>query len=210
MTNAEKLITESKTIAEAHSKPGTFSLLERLQGRSYPKETVEVYLDEAAGYEIEKAELRYVRTDPADAEAIAAVEAEIEELRERAKASRLTFHLEGISSEEYDSVVDAAQEQFPMEYHESRNPLTMALERTPKDNEDRETFFRVHLWAKFIRRVEDAEGNADTEITPELIAQVHNLLPLAGMARLHDAIQKLRMVTNWMDEIQGADFLVKS
>lgn len=209
MTNAEKLIAESKTIAEANSKPGTFSLLDRLQGRSYPKETVDVYLDEEAGYEIQKLEQEIARTAPDDGK-IPELEAKLAELQEQAQASRLTFHLEGISSEEYDSVVEESLELFPVEYHESRNPLTMALERTPKENEDRETYFRIHLWAKFIRRVEDAEGDVDSDITPALIAQVHGLLPLAGMVRLSATVDKLKMVTNWMDEIQGADFLVKS
>lgn len=198
----------ARTIAEEQSKPGTFSFLDRLNGRNYPTEDVEIYLDEAAGHRIQKLQLdRIACTDPEQA---LVIDEQIQHWREKARESRYVMHLEGISTEDYDATVDMAQAEYPIEWRESRNPLTMATERIPVENEDRDQLFRTHLWSKFIRSVEDSSGNVDANITPEFVAVVLGQAPLVAQGKIHEAIQELRMVTNWMDDIQGEDFLAKS
>lgn len=208
MIDAEQTNEEAKAIAVEHSKPGNFSFVERLSGRNYPTEQLDVYLDEAAGYKLMKLELELIAAR--DANQAELIEKQIDYLREKAQDSRYTIHLEGISTEEYDAVVGKAQAEYPIEYRESRNPLTLAAERFAVENDDRDHYFRIHSWAKFIRKIEDAKGNVDENITPELTASILNALPLAGLGRLQVAIDKLRMVTDWMDKLQGDDFLAKS
>lgn len=194
--------------AREASTPGTFSFIDRVVNRDYPTDTVEIYLNENAGLRILKLEQdRAVATDGEQANLI---EKQIEAWREKAKDSRYIFHLEGISSEVYDSVVDAATENFPLEYNEFRNPLTQALVREVKDNPDREVYFRTHLWAKFIRKVEDSEGNVDDNITAEWIAVFANNAPLMAQVKIQASVDLLRMTTDWMDHIQDEDFLAKS
>ena len=194
--------------AEAASKAGSFNFLDRLANRNYPTEDVQVYLDEAAGYRVQA--LAAEIADEADDERLEQLEADLRLAQGEMLASRFVFHLEGISSDEYDDVVDAAREQFPIEYTETRNPLTFALERTPVENEERETFFRAHLWAKFIRSVEAPGGEVDDNITPAWCAQVQGLLPIMGALKIQTAIETLRMTTDWMDRIQDENFLAKS
>lgn len=190
------------------SKPGTFNFLDRLVGRNYPTEDVVVYIDEAEGYEIEKIEK--LLSISKDADKTARLEKALAEHREKAANSRFVFHLEGISTEEYDKTVDAAEEAYPYEYRERTNPLTFAVEREVVADEKRETFFRTHLWAKFIRRVEDPDGNVDENISPAWVAQVSGLLPITGSLKIAQAVEALRMTTEWMDKVQGEDFLAKS
>ena len=212
---------QAKAAATEASTQGKFSFLDRLAGRNYPTEEVVVYLDEAAGYRIgkiedeldaERARLKVLKGD-----ALKETQGKIEKLESElsasiadAEGSRFVFHLEGISTEEYDKVVDAAQKEFPLEYKENRNPLTFAIERSVVPNDEREVFFRYHLQAKFIRRVVDPNGNIDDNITPDWVAQVANLLPVIGQIKLQTAIEKLRMTTDWMDRVQGEDFFPKS
>lgn len=199
---------DARKIAEEHSKPGTFSFLDRLANRNYPTEEVEIFLDEATGHKIEK-----LASDLANAtsdEQAVIIEKQIAALSEKARDSRYIVHMEGISVEEYDATVDAAQELYPTEFKESRHPLTMALERTPVPSEERDIFFRTQLWSKYIRSVEDASGNVDNNITPEWIGVVLNRSPIIAQARIQGGVEQLRMITSWMDEIQGEDFLAKS
>lgn len=208
MTDIEELSENARAVAEKRSKQGTFSFLDRLAGREYPTEDVEIFLDEATGHKIQKLNEDLVNSQ--DAAQSELLEKQIASLSKKAHKSRYIVHLEGIPVEEYDAVVDDAQKQFPLEYKEGRNPLTMAPEREPIPNEDRDVYFRTQLWSKFIRSVEDADGNIDSNITPEWIAVVLGKAPIIAQARIQQGVESLRMVSSWMDEIQGEDFLAKS
>lgn len=221
--NITDISEHAKAVATEASKQGNFNFLDRLTGRNYPTEQVGVYIDESAGYALEKVESDLenararVKLFQKNEKILAEIQKEIshleeqqEAIREAAANSRFVFHLEGISTGDYDKVVDAARDAHPYEYRESRNPLTFALEREVIGTDERDTFFRTHLWAKFIRRVVDPEGNEDTNISPDWVAQVLNLLPAVGQVKIQNAIESLRMTTNWMDRIQGEDFLAKS
>lgn len=214
---------QAKAAATEASKPGKFSFLDRLAGRNYPKDEVVVYLDEEAGYNIQDIEdeldvkRKSVKLFEKDETLLANVKAEISKLeeqleanREKAAQSRFVFHLEGIPTETYDAAIDYSQEQYPLEYREARNPVTFALERSVIENEERDQLFRTHLWAAFIRRVVDPEGNVDDNITPDWVAQLLNLLPVIGQIRIGMGVEKLRMTTDWMDKLQGEDFFPKS
>lgn len=216
---------QAREAATNASKKGTFSFLDRVTGRNYPTDEVVVYLDEAAGYRIgeieaelvDARELQAKLTKTTDKAAKAEVTKEIAKLEEQlvankaeAEKSRFVFHLEGISTDAYDQLVDEAQAQFPLEYRETRNPLTFALEREVIDNEQREIYFRTLLWSRFIKRVVDPEGNVDAEITQVWVARVMGLIPVMGQIRIQQGIEKLRMTTGWMDQIQGEDFFPKS
>ena len=208
MTDIEELSDSAREIAEARSKQGTFSFLDRLAGRDYPTDDVEIFLDEAAGHKIQK--LNEDLANSQNAEQSEILEKQIDALREKARASRYIVHMEGIPVEDYDATVDAAEEEYPIEYNEYHNPLTMKRERDQIPNERRDIFFRTHLWAKFIRSVEDGDGNVDDNITPEWVSVVLGKSPIIAQARIQMAIEKLRMVSAWMDEVQGEDFLAKS
>lgn len=203
----EEQSAAAKLVAVENSKQGTFSFLERIADRNYPTEDVEIFLDEKTGHEIEKLKQTYALAKPEDRDGI---EEKIDALREKARESRYIVHLEGVSTETYDKLVDQTQAEFPLEYNEFRNPVTFKLEREVIENEQREIYFRTHLWALFIRSVSDADGNVDDNISPEWVSAVLGGAPLIAQARINVAVQSLRMVTDWMDELQGEDFFPKS
>lgn len=214
---------QAKAAAQDASKQGTFSFIDRVTNRNYPTDEQVVYLDENVGYRLREIEGErnevMLRTKLfKDNETVLTelgkeltkLEEQRDALREAAADSRFVFHLEGISTKLYDECVDAARAEFPLEYREGRHPLTYALERTVIDNEEREIFFRTLIWSKFIRRVVDPAGNVDENITPEWVGVVLQLLPIIAQIKIADKIEKLRMTTDWMDELQGEDFLAKS
>lgn len=208
MIDTEKMSEEAKARAVEAGKPGTFSFVDRLAGRSYPSEDVVIYLDEAAGHKIET--LLEDRANQKDGEQVNLIDKQIDALREKAAHSRFVVTVQGISNEDYDAVVDAARDEFPYEYRESRHPLTMALQREIIDNPDREQYFRTHSWAKFIRKVVAPDGSVDENITPEWVGVLFNHAPLMALAKIGMAIDRVRMTVEWMDRLQDEDFLAKS
>ena len=199
---------EAKDIAAEASKEGNFNFLARLAGRDYPTEEVEIYIDERAGHLIQKLEEQASITK--DGEQANVIHEQIKFQREKAKNSRYVIHLEGISVEDYDAIVDAATELFPVETKETRNPLTFAPESVVLDSPEREQYFRTALWAKNIRKVVGPDGGADENISQEWVAFFMGHAPIAALAKVNEAVEKLRMVSDWMDRIQTDDFLAKS
>src|SRR5690349_6105667 len=115
---------DPQAAAEAQSQPGTFSFVERLQGRGYPHSTVKVYLDEATAFERNELALRAGTAE--SIEQAKQIEEKIEELDRKLAQSRYLFELHGFSPERYDEVIDEAFEQFPAEYETSINPFSGA------------------------------------------------------------------------------------
>lgn len=199
---------EARARAEEFLKPGKFNFLERLAGRNMPTDEVDIYLDEATAHRIQKLEIKLLKAS--NNKERLSTEKQIDALKEKARESRYTIHLTAISVEDYDELVDMAREQFPIEYTESRNPLTMALERQVVPNDDREVLFRTHYWAKSITKVVNVAGDADEDITPEWVGFFLGHAPLMAMQAVQSGIEGLRMVSGWMDRLQGEDFLAKS
>jgi hypothetical protein len=181
--------------------------MDRLAGRDYPTDEVEIYIDEAAAYRIEKLEEQ--ASNATGGEQANIIHEQIAHQRAKAAASRYVIHLEGISSEQYDACVDAASEQFPVKTETTRNPLTFAPETVVLEDADRDQFFRTLLWSKFIRKVTGPGGGVDSNITPEWIAYFMSHAPIVAVVKVSAAIDKLRMITDWMDRIQTDDFFPK-
>jgi hypothetical protein len=198
----------AKARAQAELTQEKFSFLDALAGREYPTQDVEIFLNEGAAHKIDRLEKDH--TEAWDTEQANLIQNQIDALREKAQASRFIIHLTGIPVDEYDALVDLATEQFPLEYTESRNPLTFALEREVKNNPQREMFFRTHLWAKCITSVSAPGGEVDDNITPEWAATLLGKAPIMALGRIEIAMEELRMVSDWMDRLENEDFLAKS
>ena len=205
--NVTDITEATRLVAVEQGKQGKFNFLDRLNGRNYPTETVEIFLDEEAG--LAAMELQEAIAHEADGEKVNAMQAELEALGAKLAESKYTLSLRGISTEEYDATVDAAREAHPVEFRDVMNPLTFAREREVVESEAREQLFRNLLWAKYIESVTDHEGNVDDDITPELVAVFCLRAPIMAPIKVSEAVEKLRMTTAWMDELQGADFFPK-
>ena len=205
--NVTDITEATRLVAVEQGKQGKFNFLDRLNGRNYPTETVEIYLDEEAG--LAAMELQEAITAEKDGEKVNAMQDELVALGETLAQSKYVLRLRGISTEEYDATVDAVREQYPLEYRDTVNPMTFSREREVVESEAREQLFRNLLWAKYIESVTDHEGNVDDDITPELVAVFCLRAPIMAPIKVSEAVEKLRMTTAWMDELQGADFFPK-
>lgn len=195
-------------VARAQSAQGTFSFIERLQGRNMPKRTVDVWVDEATGRTREGALL--VLADLTDPEDVRVVEEDIARLDAILEESRATFHLTGITNERYDEIIEEADEAFPPIIEEERNPFTGQKERTVVMQPDREALVQRLVWASCIEKVVTSDGSVDENITATWVKRFIDFAPSAAITSVMTAIHELRSATNWMDSIQDSDFLAKS
>lgn len=103
-------MTDVPAIVEAAKAKGTFSVLEVAQGRGYPQDIVTVYTDHVSAYEIHLLEKQIA--DEKDDERVNELDARINELKQKVKASALTFHLRGISPRDIKAIQKAARKEF--------------------------------------------------------------------------------------------------
>lgn len=184
--------------------PQTFSIIDRVTNRNLPTEDVPVYLDEQAAWRLRKVDaLEAKTTDPGD---LAELGAERTKLLERLRASEYTFHLRGVTSDEYDELVDEVNETMPAEMDEFVNPLTNQKVRTEKNEDERLELLNTLLLARSITGITAPDGERDENITTEVVAVLKGKLPVDGVRRVVKAAIDLRMMVEWMDSVTDEDF----
>lgn len=191
-------------IANASTQQGTFNLIERLQGRGYPTEDVVVYLDEKTAWEIAQIDKR-INDEKNDARVNALV-AKREKLVAEVEKSKYTFTLQGMPNEEYDAIVDESRDTFPVETDSSIHPLTGQKQTWEVPNEDRDELFNRLFLAKAIVKVTDAEGGVDDDIDLVKTTFIMKHAPIDAIRRITKKAEDMRMVGEWMSEIETADF----
>lgn len=90
--------------------PETFDVLAVAQGRSYPKDTVHVYMDHEAAHLLHKGEV--LAADLKEGADVDAWDAERKGLIERVKSSAVVFDLQGLSQKAIKAIEDQADAKF--------------------------------------------------------------------------------------------------
>lgn len=195
--------------AEAQSKPGVFSFVERLHGRGFPTSKVKIYLDEETAFERQRLALQLEAGEIAgglkDAKQ---VQEKIDELDAIIAQSAYTFVLSGFSPDRYDDIIDEIYEEFPAEYEVNVNPFSGAREKVEIPNDDRTNLLHAKLWSESITKIIDSSGNEDASgLDVGTAANVRANSPIDARRKIDIRIQELRMGSAWMDTIQDEGFL---
>jgi len=195
-------------LAAATAEPGTFSFIERLRGRNYAKDDVIVYLDEQLGYELNELVVELRTNDDLNAQTTTELEEKIAQKIAELAPHAYTFHLHGISSRDYNNLIDSAANLYPYEYEEETDILGRKT-KTIKENEDRQEYFTGILWLACIESIVAPDSSVASDIGPELIAEMRTSAPIAAVHRINQTVEKLRMATDWIEYTQDEDFLAK-
>lgn len=201
-------------VAEALA-PESFSFAEVVQGRGYPKDTVTLYTDEQTAYDISKiderlAEIKAEQKKILDVEVTAGYQDEVAQLQaKRAEMyatlakSGMVFHLQGISDELRDSLLESAREKVKVEYDRDKNFLTGQVEKREKDSPERDRLYTNMLWAAHITQIVAPDGRVDT--APGLAAaEAVRQMPRAQVVKFAQAVQKLQVASGAF-EAQASD-----
>lgn len=210
-------------IVEKAKKPGTFKIVDVVKNRGYPKDQVDVFLDESVAFqaaeineainsiaqEMDKSgvdkktlnELLKRREDILDAR---------EKLLEEMGESKYVFHLTGISEGKRQDLFDQAVKKYPIKTVNKMNQVTGELEDKEVENIDRDRYFTSLLWEAGISKIVAPDGDEQDGITFEDAEELRRMLPLASLTTITEALEKMRAATALFMMSVNEDFLAKS
>jgi len=209
-----------ESVEEAKSSK-SFSIVNVLAERSYPKTEVSVVLDEATAYEaaLVKEEIEELEKKIGSKHSSAEQKSKLEEMYEQLETlthqmmqSSYTFHIRGISEGKREELSKEARKKYPIEY--DKNSEVSALlgnSNDPKEkpSPERDNLFTDLLWKEHIEKIEDPEGSIQDTIGYNDIKALRTNLPLSALAKINNAIEKVRTSTAVFMMETGEDFLAK-
>lgn len=149
--------------------PKTLDLGAVLAGVAYPKDVVSVYLREDVAYELNKVNEAINRAQLlGEKETLEALEKERDKLIEIGQASRLEFHLTGVSRKVRQAVVDKVDAEFPPEFN-------LLGQRMPNSKAD--DMHANHMWSVHVEKIVAPDGSESIAPSPENIAQFREAAP---------------------------------
>lgn len=161
-----------------------FNFMSFVAGTNYPTDTVTIYQNADAAFQIEKLESQLART--VDSAIVAELENKIAELSLQFKKSRAVITMRGIPYKIEKAFTREADEKFGKE---------------PSD--EKSTWISNSFVAAHIISVEDYNGNKDTtEWTADLIDELFSVLTLEGSNRIKRKSEELTIRTNLFENVE--------
>lgn len=197
----------------------TFSIIDVINERSYPKSTVLISMDEATAYQaaLVKEELDAL-TQSSKGKAsgkdnkIEELTSKLEELTDKVNASSYTFHIKGISEGRREELASEAKKKYPIEY-EKPSELSALIgsqqERVEKPSPERDNLFTDLLWKEQIEKIESPDGGVQESFGYADARTLRHGLPLSSLAKINSEIEKIRTATAVFMMETGEDFLAK-
>jgi hypothetical protein len=217
-------MSEIEEIVEEARKPGVFNIANVVKGRSFPKTSIDVYLDESLAYVISQLDESLQEMGNAMDKNKALSKKQLDDLLKRRDeiidrkeklieemgGAKYVFHIEGISEGKRQDIYDQTVEKFPIQYEKSRNPYTGKVEKEELDSVERDRYFSDLLWSAHITKIVSPEGEEQDGITIEEATELRRALPAASAARISENIEKIRIASAAFMMSLNEDFLAKS
>lgn len=211
--------TSPQELAEQAKQPGVFNIVDVLNNRGYPKDDVEVILDDNIVYDAAilneniKDLDRKLDSDPSNNDLSKARDALIEKrdaLVAQLASMKYVFTIKGISEGEREKMLNEIQEKFPTEYEETTNPLTGKVTREEIDNPQRNRLYSLKLWSAHIDKITAPDGSVQQSLSEDDVNSLQKLLPIAATAKISESIERLRVAAAMFILGTDEDFLAKS
>jgi hypothetical protein len=181
--------------------PKKFNLADAIKGKSYPTDSVRVYLDEEAIYELRELEKQLdglgKHKNPEEVqELFDATRAQADEAVERLLATSYKITMQSKGHTVYDEIVDEVNAEF-------------AEDTGPEVEKRRAHEENIRVIAKSIISVENNEGaiDGDRDFTPEEVQAFYVALPDPEWIRLQELFYKLVFAGTYFDKAVDAGFL---
>lgn len=163
--------------------PKTLDLAAALSGRTFATDTVDVYLDEEAAYEVAHLNDEIKRaTILENQEDLLKFEAELKDLTVRASASRLTFHVSTVPRHVRKAVLESVLKDYP------NTQDAFGREVTSQEADD---VFANRSWATYIRKIVGADGSERIQPDEEDIKIFRDNAPDTAVAAVEEGIREL-------------------
>ena len=127
-------------------------------------------------------------------------------------SSQYNVYLMGISEVKREELYREAVKKYPIQY-EVNNDLSSLLAtnkgREEKPSPERDALFTDYLWKEQIEKIENPDGEEQTEFSYTDIKTMRNSFPLSAIMKINEAIDKLRASTALFTMETSEDFLAK-
>jgi hypothetical protein len=186
-----KVVEEVLALVQEAQSPAKFSLAEAIKNRVFPEDVVDVYLDIESAYALSK--LNDELTVTFDEEALEKLEAQVEVLKNKILASKLSFHMRGVDQSTVENIRNKYQEGIDPELEDSWVMPYMHA-----------------LVASNIVKVVNAQGEEDAhEFTANEVKELSDNLPAESWEKLASTTQKLTLASGYFKGLTDAGFLPK-
>lgn len=196
--------------------PAEFDMFDMLSGVSYPEDTVTVALDEKAAYELahlERDVVNYMAENEEPDEAVLAeYQSQLEAIVKRVEASKVTFHLRGVSDDRIATAGDIAEEKFKDRKLQQKGADGRIIKYLPEGEKMaymrylNAVTYSMHI-TKFVRHSDGAERVAPTA---DEIAAFMDKAPGAAQEKLVRKIRELRVAAADYESSLDEGFFQKS
>jgi hypothetical protein len=201
--------TKIVELVEEAKKPGIFNIIDVINERAYPRDEINVYLNESAAYKASLLDAKLKKTDPKDKE-YSAIEKELNKFIDELEQSKYVFCITGISEGKRDELYKIASDKYSVEYREDKNPFTGEIKREEIPNDDRDNLFTSLIWSAHIEKIIAPDGNVQESISAEDVDKLRKSLPIACVSTINQAIELIRTSTAVFMYKVDEDFLAKS
>lgn len=195
--------TVEQLVEKAQSQE-TFSFSEVIQGRGYPKDEVEIFLDEGTAYEIQK--LEHKIADQTDNDEADRLSEGLIPLRAKLAESRFVFKITGVPSEVRENLLEQVQKEIPPKFDHNKNFITGQVEKVEIENPKRDRLYTNMLWQASIEQIVSPTGAVDT--APDLATVTHfrSKAPMSQLHKFNDALEKLVVASEAFEVLTDDDF----
>jgi hypothetical protein len=191
-------MTDFDAIIQAATDKKTFNVLDAVKDKHYPQDITTVYTDVNAAYEIHRLERQIADLGPDDHEAINLLDEEIAGLKEKIKATALTFRLRGIGRGLKDAIIKEGELEFPWTDKTKPNPA----EYGPGGEWTNRKFLAAH-----IVDVTTADGSVDAhKWNEEEIRELRGDIPDESFLELIRLMRDLSFASTYFDASVTPDF----
>jgi len=184
----------------------TFDFLDVLTERSYPKDEVSLFLDEASAYKLRAVKAAYENSqDDKEREKLKKL---MNQYRSDVKKSEYIFKLTGVSFDKIENLVEMAKKKYPVE-HKTRKTGSGGLEQYEVPSNQRAEYIGyLTLWVH-VEAVVSPEGKIHTAPEEETIIKFLKIAPPSQVNRFTEAITSLQVSSREFEDAIDDDFLAK-
>lgn len=184
----------------------TFNFLDVLSERSYPKDEVSIFLDEASAYKLRAVKTAFDNTE--DPKKRKEIEKLVKQYQEDVKKSEYVFKLTGVSFDRIEGLIEMAKKKYPVET-KTRKTASGGLEQYEVPSEERNEYIGyLTLWIH-VEAIVSPDGKVHTSPDEETIIKFLKVAPPSQVNRFTEAISRLQVSSQEFEDAIDDDFLAK-
>lgn len=189
-----------------------FDFFDVLAGRTYPTDSVTVFMDEQAAYDFVKSNRDFEAISNPSNEQISEFESTLESLRKRINDSKITFNLHGIPDDEVVACREAAEAHFSEKKKQKKAADGTIVRYLPEEeNVNYLNYFTAIVLSKHITSVlRHKDDRTITSPSADFISNFMDKAPGAAKDKLNAAVQGLRVDSSDYEASLDEGFFPKS